>query len=235
MTLEETMAELKSYGNQGIKNILLKHGVLEPFFGVKVEHLKIIQKKVKKDYQLALELFATNNADAMYLAGLIADDMKMTREDLQGWAKTALSHNISAYTVPWVTAGSNYGLELAMQWIDSNEEHIAVAGWSTLSGLVALKADEEIDMELIRNLMTRIEKNIHSSQNRVRQAMNLFIICIGTYIKELSAEAVATAARIGNVTVDMNGTACKVPNAVEYIKKVSDRGTIGKKRKVIKC
>ena len=41
------MTELEAFGNAGIKKILLKHGVKEPFFGVKVEHLKTIQKKIK--------------------------------------------------------------------------------------------------------------------------------------------------------------------------------------------
>jgi len=54
MTLKKVMSELQSYGNEGIKKILLKHGVKEPFFGAKVEHLKIIQKKIKKDPDLLI-------------------------------------------------------------------------------------------------------------------------------------------------------------------------------------
>lgn len=73
MTVSDIMAELQANGNDGIKKILLKHGVREPFFGVKVEFLKTIQKRVKKDYQLAKDLYDTGNADAQYLAGLIAD------------------------------------------------------------------------------------------------------------------------------------------------------------------
>src|SRR5436190_11615447 len=81
MNVQTIMTELKSKGNEGVKKILLKHGVKEPFFGVKVEDLKVIQKKVKKDYQLAKDLYATGNSDAMYLAGLIADENKMTKND----------------------------------------------------------------------------------------------------------------------------------------------------------
>jgi hypothetical protein len=43
------------------------------------------------------------------------------------------------------------------------------------------------------------------------------------------------AAKIGEVTVDMGGTACKVPSAAEAIEKVRKRGAIGKKRKSAKC
>src|ERR1700744_5130428 len=137
MDVESIMAELEAKGSENIKKILLKHGVKEPFFGVKVEYLKVIQKRVKVDYQLAKELYATGNADAMYLAGLIADDEKMTKGDLQTWVKQAVSNNISEYTVPWVTAGSKHGYALALQWIDSSPEHIAAAGWGTLRDLVS--------------------------------------------------------------------------------------------------
>lgn len=235
MTLEEVMTELKSKGSENIKKILLKHGVKEPFFGVKIEDLKVIQKKIKKDYALANQLYSTNNADAMYLAGLIADDENMTKADLQRWVKNALSNNINTYTVPWVAAGSKYGFELAMEWIDSKEEHVAVAGWSTLSGLVAIKQDNELDLKILKSLLTRVEQSIHSAKNFERYAMNGFIIALGSYIKDLTKDATATAIKIGTVMVDMNGTACKVPDANAYIKKVSDKGTIGKKKKTIKC
>src|SRR5450432_1677293 len=118
MTVKEIMADLKAHGQDSIKKLLLKHGVKEPFFGVKIEHLKPIQKKIKMDYQLAKDLYATGNADAMYLAGLIADDEKMTKDDLQAWVKQAVSDNISGYTVPWVATEGRYGFELAMEWID---------------------------------------------------------------------------------------------------------------------
>ena len=235
MALQEIMTELESYGEENIKKILLKHGVKEPFFGVKVEKLKIIQKRIKKDYQLANELYFTNNADAMYLAGLIADDKKMTKDDLQKWVKLAVSNNINGYTVPWVAAESNYGFELATEWIDSDEEHIAVAGWATLSGLVAIKPDEQLDIPALKNLLNKIEKDIHTSKNRVRYFMNGFIISVGSYVKELTQEAGVIATKIGVVTVDMNGTACKVPDANTYIKKVADKNGIGKKKKTVKC
>jgi hypothetical protein len=235
MTVTEIMADLQAHGSESIKNILLKHGVKEPFFGVKIEHLKTIQKKVKTDYGLAKELYATGNADAMYLAGLITDDKKMTRADLQAWAEQALSNNINEYTVPWVAAGSNYGYELALEWIDSTHDHIAAAGWSTLGNLSALKADADLDLAGYRALLQRVVSSIHTSANRVRSRMNVFVINVGVYISPLTAAAIAAAGKIGEVYVDTNGTSCKVPDAITYINKVKDRGSIGKKKKTVKC
>ncbi|HVU55426.1 MAG TPA: DNA alkylation repair protein [Puia sp.] len=235
MTVKEIMTQLESLGSQQIKNILLKHGVKEPFFGVKVGDMKPIQKKIKKDYQLAKDLYATGNADAMYLAGLIADDAKMTKKDLQTWVKNSVSNNINEYTVPWVTAEGQYGYELGMEWIDSKEPRIAVAGWSTLANLATLKPDSELDMAVFKKLLARVEKNIHSAPDRVRYWMNNFVICVGSYVVPLSEDAIAAAKRIGDVIVNMDGTSCKVPGAIDYIKKSKDRGSLGKKKKTVKC
>jgi 3-methyladenine DNA glycosylase AlkD len=235
MTINEIMADLEAHANEGIKKILIKHGVKEPFFGVKVEHLKTIQKKVKKDYQLAKDLYVTGNADAQYLAGLIADDAKMTRADLQTWAKGALSDNISGNTVPWVATEGNYGYELALEWIESPEEYIAVAGWATLGSLASLKPDSELDMDSLKSLLNRVEKTIHSSPNRVRGTMNNFIISVGAYVAPLSDYAITVANNIGPVTVIKEGTACKTPAAAEYIAKAIARGSLGKKKKTVKC
>jgi 3-methyladenine DNA glycosylase AlkD len=231
----EIMAELKSLGNENIKKILLKHGIKEPFFGVKVEDLKPIQKRIKVDYQLAKDLYATGNTDAMYLAGLIADDEKMTKTDLQTWVEQAVSTNISEYTVPWVATGSRHGYELAMQWINAKEEYIAAAGWATLRDIVSARPDSELDLISLKELLQRVEREIHKAWNRERHLMNSFIISVGAYVRALTNDAIATAKKIGVVTVDMNGTACKVPDAVTYIKKTIDRGSLGKKKKTVKC
>ena len=65
--------------------------------------------------------------------------------------------------------------------------------------------------------------------------MNGFVIATGSYIASLSAKATQVAKNIGTITVDMGGTACKVPNASAYIQKVVDKGYLGKKRKQARC
>jgi hypothetical protein len=235
MTVKQIMTELESMGSESIRKILRKHGVKEPFFGVKIEHLKTIEKKVKKDYQLAKDLYATGNADAMYLAGLIADDAQMTAADLQTWVRQAVSNNISEYTVPWVAAGSPHGYALALQWIDSPEEHIAAAGWNTLGNIVALRPDPMLDLPALKALLARVTKTIDNAANRVRYTMNNFVIAVGHYVTALTPDAIAAAKKLGAITVDMNGTACLVPDAMVYIEKAKSKGALGKKKKTVKC
>jgi 3-methyladenine DNA glycosylase AlkD len=214
---------------------LSNHGVKEPFFGVKISDLQKIQKRNKKNYQLALDLYDTGNYDAMYLAGLIADDAQMTKKDLQRWVSNATHSALGSFTVPWVAAGSPHGWELALEWIESKKALTAEAGWATLRSLVSIKDDSELDLPELKRLLERVRKNIHQAPNDVRAQMNSFVIAIGSYVKPLTDTALQTAEKIGEVSVDMGNTSCQVPFAPDYIRKVQKRGAIGKKRKSAKC
>src|SRR5690606_26020152 len=108
-TAADILAELKKLANAQTRKTWMNHGAQEPCFGVKVGDMKKIQKRVKVNYQLALDLYDTGVADAMYLAGLIADDAKMTKKDLQKWVNAANSPWVIEYAVPWVASGSPHG------------------------------------------------------------------------------------------------------------------------------
>jgi len=235
MTAAEVVAELRKLGNPTYKKIFMNHGAKEPIFGVKIEYMKKIQKRVKKNNALALELYDTGISDAQYLAGLIADPPQMTKAQLKKWVKTASWGMVGEYTVAWVTAESRFGAELAREWIESPKEGIAVSGWATISSLVSLKPDEQLDLVELEKLLLRVQKGIHSAPNRVRYVMNGFVIAVGSAVVPLSAKAKAVARAVGKVSVDMGATACKVPDAMEYIAKVEKAGKAGRKRKTAIC
>ena len=235
MTAAEIVSQLESLGRDSYKRILLNHSISEPVFGVKIEELKKIQKRIKKDYKLALDLYATGIYDAQYLAGLIADETKMTKKDLRQWLATANGEMICGTIVAWVAAESGHGRELAMDWIESKKENTAQTGWATLSSLVSIKDDSDLDLSELKRLLQRVEQAIHQQPNGVRSAMNAFVIALGTYVQGLTQLAVQTAEKIGPVSVDKGNTACRVPYAPEYIQRAQERGVVGKKRKTAKC
>jgi 3-methyladenine DNA glycosylase AlkD len=234
MTAKDVVAELKKFANAQTKKTWMNHGAQEPCLGVKIGDMKKIQKRVKMDYQLALDLYDTGIADAMFLAGLIADDAKMTRKDLQKWIKGASWDAVAEYTVPWVASASPHGRELALKWIESKDEAIASAGWQTYSSMVAVKDDADLDLAEIKSLLQRVGKSIHQQPNLVRYVMNSFVIAVACYVKPLHKLAVDTANGIGKVSVVLVG-ACKIPFAPDHIKKFEARSAIGKKRKSAKC
>jgi hypothetical protein len=234
-TAQDIIDELRPLGSAGYKKVLFNHGIQEPCFGVKVSDLKVIQKRIKKDYRLALDLYATGIYDAMYLAGLIADDAKMTRGDLERWVTTAAHRALAGSTIPWVAAGSAHGWDLALEWIDSPQELVAAAGWGTLGSLVSVKPDAELNLSKLKQLLGRVPREIKSAPDQVRYQMNHFVIAVGAYVAPLTEEAIAIGEKIGRVTADLGDNACEIPFAPESIRKIAARGCIGKKRKSAKC
>jgi len=232
MTVNEILKELEAFGDEATKSKLLKHGAKEPFFGVKVSDLKIILKKTRKNHELALALYNTGNSDAMYLAGLMADEKKITKAQLEDWVNKAYWYYLSEYTVPWVAAESPFGFELGLEWIKSGKEQIAAAGWSTLAHNAAIRQDAELDIEIYSKLLDTVAKDIQNAQNRVKYTMNGFVISVGSYVTALTEKALTIADRIGKVDVALAGAACKVPLAKEYINKTIANGQGGKKRTI---
>lgn len=232
MKLEEVLSYLESKGSAQTKKVLRRHGAREPFFGVKVADLKLLQKKIKIDHELAIELYATGNSDAMYLAAMVADHSKFSKNDLQTWAKKAYWYLISDYALAYAAAKSRFGFELSEEWIHANDEFVQSAGWSTLASLISTTSNEELSISTIKEKLEYIEKNLHASKNRVRYAMNNFVLSSGIYIPELTEQCKRIGANLGAIKVDMGETSCKVPKITEYIAKVELKNKIGIKRKL---
>jgi 3-methyladenine DNA glycosylase AlkD len=235
MKLKEVMAALKAKGSESIKSVLKKHGAKEPFFGVRIGDMKPLVKQLKGEQALALELFATGNGDAQYLAGMIADGRQMTAKQLQSWADTALWDMISGTTVPWVASEHPDGFALAMKWIDSKNEQIARSGWNTLSALATTIPDADLPVAQYGKLLDRVVSEMPKAPDGARYAMNSFLIAVGTYVAPLGDKAIASARKLGKVEVDMGDTACKVPDAESYIVKARRGAPAAPKRKTVRC
>lgn len=235
MKLNDVMAALKAKGSEQTKRIFMKHGAKEPFFGVKVGDMKPIAKQIKGDQALALELYATGNGDAQYLAGMVADGRKMTTKQLQSWADTATWDMISGYTVAWVASEHPEGFSLAVKWTKSKDEQVLRAGWTTLGAIAATVPDADLPVAEYGKLLDRAVKEIDGAPDGARYSMNNFVIMVGTYVAPLAVKALAAAKKIGPVEIDMGDTSCKVPLAEEYILKSRRGAAVAPKRKTIRC
>lgn len=235
LSVEEVLEFLESKGSENYKRIFKNHGAVEPLFGVSVADLKIIQKQVKTDHQLAQALFRTGNSDAMYLAGLIADSKQFTKEEFTELARNATWYMISEYAIAWNVAESDFCWELCQEWLQTNDAMLQNCAWAALANFVMLHPDDTLDLQGIEKLLDYIEKHIHEAPNRVRYVMNGFVIAVGGSVVSLTQKARKIGKSIGKVSVELGGTACKVPPIVDYIDKMEAKGKLGYKKKTAKC
>ena len=83
------------------------------------------------------------------------------------------------WTPAGVAAGSPHGDAAAREWIESEKEHVAVAGWATLSAIISVRPDAELDLAELKSLLARVQREIHAAPNLVRYQMNGFVIAVG--------------------------------------------------------
>lgn len=235
MRLSEVMEYLGSKGSEQTRKTFLNHGAVEPFFGVKIGDLKPIEKKEKGNHSLALELYATGNSDAQYLAGLIADPTKFTEKDFENWTMSAGWHMVYEYAVAWNIAESPLCMKICSKWIDSTTIRFQETAWAAIGAYLGIVDNDELDLNYHAQLIDRIETTIHQQANRVKYLMNGYLIALGSSVPELTNRCKEAGKSIGKVEVFMGNTSCKVPDVVTYINKVEGMGRIGKKKKHAKC
>ncbi len=234
-TVKQILKQLEKKGSAQTRKIFARHGAPDDMYGVKVADLKVIAKSIKGNHDLALELFETGNADAQYLAGLVADGSQMTKTQLDSWVKGSSWHMVGEYPVAWVTTESKHARDMAIKWMKSKKASIASSGWCTYSGIVTTRENDDLDVKEVKELLKRVEKELKAAGTRVRYTMNGFVIAVGGYVAPLAKQAKATAKKLGKVEVEMGETACKVPDALSYIEKMESSARAGKKRKTIRC
>jgi 3-methyladenine DNA glycosylase AlkD len=219
MKAQEILATFKTLGKPQTAAIYKRHLSGDNVCGVLSSDIAKLQKKIKVDHALALELWKTGNAEARILALQIADPEKLTRADADGLLKDGPAHFVYCY-LSGLLSRSPIGEETMRAWMKSRDESAREMGYAILS--MRLKDDPasvtDADAEKI---LATIEKEIHRSPNWARYAMNGALISIGVFKPALREKAIEAARRIGKVEVDHGETTCKTPDAVSYIEKAS--------------
>ena len=235
MNLEQVMQELEALGKERTKKIYISNGAHEPLFGVATGAMKPIVKKIKINQQLADELYATGNYDAMYFAGIIADPNGMTELDYDRWMDAAYFYMLSDYVVAVTLSEADIAQEVADKWIESDEELRMSAGWSCYCWLLGNRKDDEFSESKISNMLDLVKNTIHDSPERTKSAMNNFLNTVGISYSPLNEKAIETANAVGIVEVKRDKKKSSFLNAYESIQKEMDKGRLGFKRKYVRC
>jgi 3-methyladenine DNA glycosylase AlkD len=219
-TYIEVLDELKSMGSEQTCKTYRKHGIQNEMYGVSYANLKALNKKIKRDHQMALNLWESGNHDARVLATMIADPKSADDAMLESWV-----NDMGNYTITDAVSGYVAKTPLAREkmeaWVHSDDEWIGTAGWNIL-GQLAMN-DSSLPDSYFESYLDIIQRDIHTRKNRVRYAMNGALIAIGMRNDLLEARAMEVAKAIGMVEVDHGETNCKTPFAPEYIQKARAR------------
>ncbi len=212
--------ELRALGTEQNRKTYARHGITAEIYGVSYANLYKLQKRIKVDHALARELWASGVHDARILATMIADPQQTDAAMIDAWSQDLGNYVITDALAGFVARTGPAHAQMA-EWLQADDEWLCTAGWSLL-GQLALH-DRTLPDAFFAPYLTRIERDLHGSKNRVRHAMNNALIAIGVRNAELEQQAIEVAGRIGKVKVDHGATSCKTPDAIPYIQKARAR------------
>ncbi|MFV8291088.1 DNA alkylation repair protein [Aerococcus viridans] len=235
MEYAEVMTELEALGKDRTKKMYLSNGAVEPLFGVTTGSMKPMRKAIKIDQDLAEELYASGNYDAMYFAGVIANANAMTEADYDRWINQAYCFMLADWVVAVTLSEADIAQEVADKWIASGEELRMSAGWSTYCWLLGRLKDDNFDEDKLSAMLEQVKETIHDQPERTKHSMNNFVYTVGLSYIPLSEKALAVAEEIGELVIEREHKKPQTLNAYASFQKEIERNRIGFKRKYVRC
>jgi 3-methyladenine DNA glycosylase AlkD len=137
MTLEDTLAELESLGNEKVRARNKKNGAGENQLGVQLGDIRKIAAKIKTDDQLACALWDTGNIDARLLAILLIKPKNLTRDEMDRMVRAGNFVQVADWLAAYVVKNHRDKESLRQAWMEDDDPWAARAGWSLTSERIA--------------------------------------------------------------------------------------------------
>ena len=195
MTAAEIIDELKEFGSEENRKGMARFGInAEKALGIKIPVLRAYAKELKKQHQLALQLWETGIHEARLLAIFIADPKQTTEAQMEGWLRDFNSWDICDQACMNLFDRTPIAYQKALEWARREPEFEKRAGFALMASLAL--HDKKAPNQGLLPFLTEIEQQAHDPRNFVKKAVNWALRQIGKRNLGLNAAAIETARRI---------------------------------------
>jgi 3-methyladenine DNA glycosylase AlkD len=172
------------------------------YFGIKIDNargvstpaLHALARKLHRDHQLAQRLWASGIFEARAIAALIDEPNKVTRRQMERWARDLDSWGICDACCCYLFRKTPFAWEAAVAWSSRKEEFVKRAAFALMAYL-AVHDKVATDEEFV-DLLPIIERESDDDRPLVRKAVNWALRQIGKRNARLHAKAIAAGERI---------------------------------------
>jgi len=192
MTLKETMKQLESLGDEGMRAYNTKNGAGDNF-GVKLGDLRVLAKKIKTNHELALALWKTGNIDAQFLATLVIKPKSLSADEMDRMVRSVTYSRVADWLISYVVKQHPDKETLRQEWMATDDRWAARAGWSLTAERV-VKSPDGLDAPA---LLDRIESEMGTADPVVQWTMNSTLAEIGIHFPKLRKRAIAIGEKLG--------------------------------------
>lgn len=162
--------------------------------GVYHKDLKVIAKEIGKNDKLALALYDTGIYEAKLLCSKIFTPEHITIDLMNAWVSDFENWEICDSFCMGFFVRSDFALEKAMEWSESNEEFVKRASFVIMAAYGF--AHKDTGNSLFESFFPVIERETHDGRIYVKKAVNWALRNIGKRNTDLHQQAIAVANRI---------------------------------------
>jgi 3-methyladenine DNA glycosylase AlkD len=162
--------------------------------GVKVPDLRKLAKTIKKDHQLALQLWDSNIHEARVLASLVADPAQVTPQLMDSWVHEFASWDICDQACGNLFDSTPFALDKALEYSKAEPEYVKRASFVLMAEFAV--HDKKATDDKFLALLPVIERESWDDRNFVKKAVNWALRQIGKRNSLLRHAAIVTAERI---------------------------------------
>lgn len=215
-TSTEVLATLASLEDEKIRAVNARHG---DDHAVNLTKLRAVAKDLKKNDELAGELWATGDTAARLVAILIMRPKAWSEAQLDEMLRDCRVPKVHGWLVSYIVKKSPHAEALRQSWMDDPDPVVASAGWALTSERVN-KKPEGLDLS---GLLDTIEAEMAEAPERLQWAMNETLSYIGIENPDLRKRAIDIGERLGVLRDYPTSPGCTSPFAPTWITEMVSR------------
>jgi len=156
--------------------------------------LKKFAREIGRDHALAQKLWASEIHEARALATMIEDPDKVTKRQMDRWAKDFDNWAVCDGACINVFRYTRFAHQRCFEWSERPEEFVKRAAFSLMAGLAV--ADKSASDDAFRKFLPLIKRAAVDERNMVKKGVNWALRQIGKRNARLNRAALATCREI---------------------------------------
>lgn len=215
-TVGQVLAELKALEDPKILAVNARHG---DDHAVNLTKLRGLAKRLKKQPDLARELWATGDSAARLVAILVTRPKEYSATEYDEMLRDARTPKVRDWLLNYLIKKSPHAEELRLRWFEDSDVEVAAAYWDLTAERV-VKKPEGLDLDTLLDL---IESEMGEAAERLQWTMNTCLAQIGIHHPDFRVRAVEIGERLEVLKDYPTPPNCTSPYAPIWINEIASR------------
>jgi len=192
------LERLRALGSPAAAEGAARYGIrVANLWGVSAPDLRRLAREIGRDRKLASQLWRTGVHDARLLAALVDDPAKVTKRQMEEWAKDFNSWAVCDAACCCLFDKTPYAWDKAVEWTHRKPEYVKRAGFVLMAALAV--HDKKAPDERFEVFLPLLVKHATDERNFVKKAVNWALRQIGKRNRRLNSLAIRTAEDIRRI------------------------------------